>query len=40
MNVIVTLKNDVFHKMDDYQKMCDTNKNVTKIAMIIKGIYI
>jgi hypothetical protein len=26
--------------MDDYQKMCDTNKNVTKIGMIIKGIYI
>jgi len=40
MNVIVTLKNDIFYKMDDYQKKCDTNKNVTKIGMIIKRIYI
>jgi hypothetical protein len=23
---------------DDYQKLCDTNKNVTKIGMIIKGV--
>jgi len=26
-------------KMNGYQKMCDTNKNVTKIGMIIKGVY-
>jgi hypothetical protein len=25
--------------MDGYQKMCDTNKNVTKMGMIIKGVY-
>ncbi len=24
-------------KMDGYQKLCDTNKNVTKMAVIIKG---
>ncbi len=26
-------------KMDGYQKMCDTNKNVTKMGVIIKGVY-
>jgi hypothetical protein len=26
-------------KYDGYQKMCDTNKNVTKMGVIIKGIY-
>jgi hypothetical protein len=26
-------------KMDGYQKICDTNKNVTKVGVIIKGIY-
>jgi uncharacterized membrane protein YdbT with pleckstrin-like domain len=26
-------------KMDSYQKMCDTNKNVTNMGMIIKGVY-
>ncbi len=26
-------------KMVGYQKMCDTNKNVTKTSMIIKGVY-
>jgi hypothetical protein len=26
-------------KMDGYQKMCDMNKNVTKMGMIIKGVY-
>jgi hypothetical protein len=26
-------------KMDDYQKLCDTNKNVTKMGVIIKGVY-
>jgi hypothetical protein len=25
--------------MDAYQKMCDINKNVTKIVMIIKEVY-
>jgi hypothetical protein len=25
--------------MDGYQKMCDTNKNVTKMGVIIKGVY-
>jgi hypothetical protein len=25
--------------MDGYQNMCDTNKNVTKMGMIIKGVY-
>jgi hypothetical protein len=24
-------------EIDGYQKMCDTNKNVTKIGMLIKG---
>jgi hypothetical protein len=28
-----------FIKMDGYQKMCVTNKNVTKMGMIIKGVY-
>ncbi len=39
MSVIVTLNNDVSYKTDDYQKMCDTNKNVTKIDMTIRGSY-
>ncbi len=26
-------------KMNGYQKMCDTNKNVTKMGVIIKGVY-
>ncbi len=26
-------------KTDDYQKMCDTNKNVIKMGVIIKGVY-
>ncbi len=39
LNVIVTIKNDVSYKMDGYQKMCDTNKNVTKMGMIIKKVY-
>jgi hypothetical protein len=26
-------------KMNGYEKMCDTNKNVTKIGVIIKGVY-
>jgi hypothetical protein len=26
-------------KTDGYQKMCDTNKNVIKMDMIIKGVY-
>jgi hypothetical protein len=25
--------------MDGYKKMCDTNKNVTKMGVIIKGVY-
>ncbi len=28
-----------FTKTDDYEKMCDKNKNVTKMGMIIKGVY-
>jgi hypothetical protein len=28
-----------FIKPNDYQKMCNTNKNVTKMDMIIKGVY-
>jgi hypothetical protein len=27
-------------KMDGYQKMCDTNKNVIKIGAIIKGFIV
>jgi len=27
-------------KMDGYQKMCDTNKNVIKIGVIIRGFII
>jgi hypothetical protein len=26
-------------KMDGYQKLCDTNKNVTKMGVIIKRVY-
>jgi hypothetical protein len=26
-------------KQDGYQKMCDINKNVTKMIVIIKGVY-
>jgi len=28
-----------FTKMDGFQKMCDTNKNVTKMGVIIYGVY-
>jgi hypothetical protein len=28
-----------FIKMNGYQKLCDTNKNVTKMGVIIKGVY-
>jgi len=28
-----------FTKMDDYQKLCDIDKNVIKMGVIIKGIY-
>jgi hypothetical protein len=24
---------------NDYQKLCDTNKNETKMGVIIKGVY-
>ncbi len=26
-------------EMDGYQKLCDTNKNVTNMGMIIKEVY-
>jgi hypothetical protein len=26
-------------KMDGYQKLCDTNRNVTKMGVIRKGVY-
>ncbi len=26
-------------KTNGYQKMCDTNKNVTEMGVIIKGVY-
>jgi hypothetical protein len=26
-------------KTDDYQEMCDTNKNVTKMGVIIRMVY-
>jgi hypothetical protein len=26
-------------EMDGYHKLCETNKNVTKMGMIIKGVY-
>jgi len=26
-------------KINGYQKVCDTNKNVTKMGVIIKGVY-
>jgi antibiotic biosynthesis monooxygenase (ABM) superfamily enzyme len=40
MNVIVVTQKIVFlTKMDGYQKMSDTNRNVTKIGVIIKGVY-
>jgi len=28
-----------FTKMDGYQKLCDIDKNVIKMGVIIKGIY-
>jgi hypothetical protein len=28
-----------FTKMDDYQEMCDTSKNVTKTGVIIRRVY-
>ncbi len=28
-----------FTKTDDYQEMCDTNKNVTKMGVIIRRVY-
>jgi hypothetical protein len=38
-SVVVILKNDISTKMDGYQKLCDTNKNATKMGVIIKGVY-
>jgi len=26
-------------EVNGYQKLCDTNKNVTNMGMIIKGVY-
>lgn len=26
-------------KMDGYKKMCDTNKNVIELSVIITGVY-
>ncbi len=28
-----------FTKTDDYQEMCDTNKSVTKMGVIIRRVY-
>jgi hypothetical protein len=28
-----------YTKMNGYQKMCDTNKNVTKMGVIFKRVY-
>jgi len=28
-----------FTRTDDYQEMCDTNKNVTKMGVIIRRVY-
>jgi hypothetical protein len=39
MNVIVTFKMVFLIKLDDYQEMCSTNKNVAKMDVIIKGVY-
>ncbi len=33
------LKNDVSTKMDGYQKLCDINKNVIKMGVIIKRVH-
>jgi hypothetical protein len=30
---------ELLTKMDGYQKMCDTNKNVNKMGVIIKDVY-
>ncbi len=39
-SVILILKSGVsYFKMNDYQKLCDENKNVTKTGVIIKGVY-
>jgi hypothetical protein len=35
----VILKNGVPSKMVGYPKLCDTDKNVTKMGVIIKGVY-
>jgi hypothetical protein len=28
-----------FTKTNDYQELCDTNKNVTKMGVIIRRVY-
>jgi hypothetical protein len=33
------VNNNVSIEMDGYQKLCDTNKNVIKMGMIIKWVY-
>jgi len=35
-NVIVTLTNGVSYETNGYEEMCDTNKNVTQMGVIIK----
>jgi len=37
--MIVIINNDFSTKMNGYQKLCDTKKNVTKMRVIIKGVY-
>jgi hypothetical protein len=39
MSVIVIKKMVFLTKTDGYQKMCDTNKNVIKMGVIIKEVY-
>jgi hypothetical protein len=38
--VIMTVQNDIFFtKTHDYQEMCDTNQNVTKMGVITRRVY-
>ncbi len=39
MSVIVTQKNDISYINKWLPKKCDTNKNGTKMEVIIKGFY-
>jgi len=37
--MVFLVKTDGYQKKTKEKKKCDTNKNVTKVRVIIKGIY-